>query len=47
MNGKLSEFSVYVKAIIYLLFYNLNKCTFKSEGHHLFTPNINNERKSK
>ena len=37
MNNRLSGFVV--KAIIYLLLYNLNECTLKYGSHHLFTLN--------
>ena len=37
MNNRLSGFAV--KAIIYLLLYNLNECTLKYGSHHLFTLN--------
>ena len=38
MNPKLSWFVIHVKAIIYLLLYNLHDCTFKFGMYHLFTP---------
>ena len=37
MNNRLSGFIV--KAIIYLLLYNLNECTLKYGSHHFFTLN--------
>ena len=36
-NAKLSEFVIYVNAIIYFLQYNLHYSTSKSRTHHLFT----------
>ena len=35
-NVKLSDFVIYVKAIIYLLLYSLYVCAFKSGSPHFF-----------
>ena len=40
MNGKVSVFVICVKAIIFLLLYNLHDCTFELIGVHFKVTNI-------
>ena len=44
-NVKVSGFVIYVKAIIYLLSYNLRECNFTFGSHRLLAPKQKNDRK--